>query len=85
MINVDGCYFSSTTDFVNWKATNRFTLGVGFNIDDFNIDVAYQRSMQKGDFHPFEAISVDGSLNKAPVVEVNNNRDQFLITLGYKF
>ena len=85
MINVDSCYFSSTTDFVNWKATNRFTLGVGFNIDDFNIDVAYQRSMQKGDFHPFEAISVDGNLNKAPVVEVNNNRDQFLITLGYKF
>ncbi len=85
MLNTDGCYFSSSTDFVNWKATNRFTFGVGFNIDDYTIDVAYQHSQQKGDFHPFETVTVDGSLNKAPVVEVNNNRDQFLITLGYKF
>lgn len=85
MLNADGCYYSSTTDFVNWKATNRFTFGVGFNIDNFNIDVAYQHSEQKGDFHPFETITVDDAINKAPVAKVNNNRDQFLITLGYKF
>ena len=84
-LNTDGCYFSSTTDYVNWKATNRFTLGVGFLIDDFNIDVAYQHSAQKGDFHPFETVTVEGATNMAPTVEVNNNRDQFLITLGYKF
>ena len=85
MLNADGCYYSSTADFVNWKATNRFTFGVGFNIDNFNIDVAYQHSEQKGDFHPFETITVDDAINKAPVAKVNNNRDQFLITLGYKF
>lgn len=84
-LNTDGCYYSSTTDFVNWGATNRYTFGVGFNIDNFNIDVAYQHSEQKGDFHPFEAFMVDGKLNKAPVKEVKNNRDQFLITLGYRF
>lgn len=84
-LDTDGCYYSSTTDFVNWGATNRFSLGVGFLIDDFTIDVAYQRSMQKGDFYPFETITVDGTPNKVPAVEVNNDRDQFLITLGYKF
>lgn len=84
-LNADGCYFSSTTDYVNWGATNRFTFGVGFNIDDFNIDVAYQRSMQKGDFHAFETITVDDTPNRAPTVEVKDNRDQFLITLGYRF
>lgn len=84
-LDTDGCYYSSTTDYVNWDAINRLSLGVGFIIDDFTIDVAYQRSMQKGDFHPFETITVDGIPNKAPTVEVNNDRDQFLITLGYKF
>ena len=84
-LDTDGCYYSSSTDFVNWGATNRFSLGVGFLIDDFTIDVAYQRSMQKGDFYPFETLTVDGTPNKAPAVEVNNDCDQFLITLGYKF
>ena len=91
-LNTVGSYFSSTTDYVNWKATNRFTFGVGFNIDDFNIDVAYQRSMQNGDFHPFESfdektkmVNVHNVYNLAPATEVKNNRDQFLITLGYKF
>ena len=84
-LDTDGCYYSSSTDYVNWGATNRFSLGVGFLIDDFTIDVAYQHSAQKGDFHPFETITVDGTQNKAPAVEVKNDRDQFLITLGYKF
>ena len=84
-LDTDGCYYSSSTDYVNWGATNRFSLGVGFIIDDFTIDVAYQHSAQKGDFHPFETITVDGTQNKAPAVEVKNDRDQFLITLGYKF
>ena len=84
-LDADGCYFSSSTDYVNWDATNRFSLGVGFLIDNFTIDVAYQHTAQKGDFHPFETITVDGTPNKAPAVEVNNDRDQFLITLGYKF
>lgn len=84
-LDTDGCYYSSSTDYVNWDATNRFSLGVGFIIDNFTIDVAYQHSAQKGDFHPFETITVDGTQNKAPAVEVKNDRDQFLITLGYKF
>ena len=85
--NSDGYYYSSTTDYTNWKAINRFTLGVGFNIDNFNIDVAYMHTTQKGDFYPFETIEKmpNGDSNIAPSVEVKNDRDQFLITLGYKF
>lgn len=86
-LDTDGCYFSSTTNYVNWKATNRFTLGAGYAFDNFNIDVAYQHSSQKGDFYPFETIDrmVNGDTNIAPCVEVNNNRHQFLLTLAYKF
>ncbi len=86
-LDTDGCYFSSTTNYVNWKATNRFTLGAGYTFDNFNIDVAYQHSSQKGDFYPFETVDrmVNGDTNIAPCVEVNNNRHQFLLTIGYKF
>lgn len=86
-LGTDGCYFASTTNWTNWKATNRFTCGVGFNINSFNIDVAYQHSSQKGDFHPFQSISrmCNGDTNIAPSIDVNNNHNQFLITLGYRF
>lgn len=86
MLNTDGCYFSSSNDYVNWKATNRFTLGVGFNIDNFTIDAAYMHSAQKGDFYPFESVQMsEGGNNYVKGTEISNNRDQFLITLGYKF
>lgn len=86
-LRTDGCVFSSTTNYVNWKANNRFTLGAGYAFDNFNIDVAYQYSAQKGDFYPFETIqkTFDNDTNIAPCVEVNNDRHQFLLTLAYKF
>lgn len=86
MLNADGCYYMSTTDYVNWKSTNRLTCGVGFNLDHFNIDLAYQFSTTKGDFHPFETVAMyDGSNNEAPTTEIKNNRHQVLLTLGYRF
>ena len=27
-----GTYYSTTTDYTNWKATNRFTCGIGYHI-----------------------------------------------------
>ena len=48
-----GSNYSTATDYVNWDSTNRFTLGVGYQMKDFNIDLAYQYSAQNGDFHPF--------------------------------
>ena len=37
-----GNYYSSETDYVNWKATHRITAGVGFTFDHFKVDMAYQ-------------------------------------------
>ena len=79
----NGVYIASSADYTNWKAMNRFTLGVGFNYQNLAIDVAYQYSTQKGDFYPFESFSDMGCSVKATQVE--NNRHQLLMTVGYKF
>lgn len=94
-ISSPGVYYSSATDYTNWKATNRLTFGVGYQIDKFNIDLSYQCSMQKGDFTPFtewvetepnEMGVVDHSQdNIAGATSVKNNRHQVMLTLGYHF
>ena len=48
-----GTYMASTTDYTNWKDTHRLTAGIGYSIDNFRIDLAYQYSMRKGDFYPY--------------------------------
>lgn len=68
----------SNADYTNWKATNRFTCGLGFTAEKWNVDLAYQYSAQKGDFHPFAGFTDVKS-------EVKNNRSQLLLTLGYHF
>ena len=88
LVHSPGIYYSSSADYTNWKATNRFTCGVGYNVSNWNIDLAYQYSAQKGDFHPFadyqdrESTAED---NIATVSEVKNNRSQLLLTVGYRF
>lgn len=81
----NGVYSSTSADYTNWKATNRFTCGVGFNYQNLNIDVAYQYSAQKGDFYPFESFD-DPELNcSVGATKVENKRHQLLMTVGYKF
>lgn len=88
-----GSSYSSATDFVNWKATNRFTLGLGYQIEKLNIDLAYQYSSQQGTFYPFSSMAVIDPANPMtpPIVNqptattVDNNRSQLLLTLGYHF
>lgn len=91
-----GNAYSSEADFVNWKDINRFTVGLGYQIKKFNIDLAYQYSAQKGDFYPFSnlpAISYTTGIgatakttpNFASATKVENNRSQLLLTLGYQF
>ena len=90
-----GIYYTSTTDFTNWKGTNRVTFGIGYQIDRWNIDLAYQYSAQKGDFRPFGTYYetdaqgnwiADSPQNNIPsVTSVKNNRSQLLMTLSYHF
>lgn len=93
-----GTNVASATDYTNWKSTNRLTLGVGYSYGKFFADLAYQYSMQKGDFYPFMDAYVDDYLlddkgqiikdeinNYATKTEVDYNRHQLLLTLGYRF
>ena len=85
-----GTSYASATDYTNWKATNRFTLGVGYQIDKFNIDLAYQYSSQSGDFYPFsnvKNININSTTynNIATGTKVKNDKSQLLLTLGYRF
>lgn len=89
-----GTAYSSTTDYTNWGAINRFTLGIGYKVKKFNIDLAYQYSAQNGSFAPFSNIR-DVSIpsgattvkesNIATTADVKNNKNQLLLTLGYTF
>lgn len=95
-LNADGCYYTSTTDYTNWKDTHRVTCGVGYTHDNFSLDLAYQYSSKNGDFYPFESM---GSIqdgyddfgkpryidNIATATKVKNERHQFMMTLGWKF
>lgn len=89
-IESPGSYYSSTTDFVNWKATNRITAGVGYSYKGWSFDLAYQYSQTNGDFYPFmnyfAGSGEDSSLNNvADAVSVSNKRNQLIFTLGYRF
>ena len=89
-INSPGSYYSSSTDYTNWKSTNRITCGVGYNVSNFSFDLAYQYTVQSGDFSPFTnyyASAEDSPEydNICNAVKVDNKRHQLLLTLGYHF
>lgn len=96
-----GVYYSSTTDYTNWKDTHRLTAGLGFTFDKLRLDLAYQYSMRDGDFYPFmqhysasyDAFDANGNttgeiktlVNECKPVKVKDNRHQLLATLTYSF
>ena len=86
-INSPGTYYSSTTDYTNWKSQHRVTCGVGFTAGKFGIDVAYQFVTAKGEFAPFMSYNGDTAEESciADVVNVTNKRHQVLATLSYRF
>ena len=66
------------TEYENSLAKNIFTVGLGYRIDQFYLDAAYQYTHQKGEFYLFDNENV-------PATEVKNERNQFMVTLGYRF
>ena len=66
------------TDFTNWKAINRFTVGLGYRYKGGYVDVAYQYSGQKGDFYAFDDVDLKPT-------EIENNRSQVMCTFGFRF
>ncbi len=83
-----GTFYSSTTDYTNWKCTNRITAGVGYTYKKLFIDLAYQYSQTNGSFYPFMSY-VDNSNadydNICNAAKVSDKRNQLILTLGYKF
>jgi hypothetical protein len=94
-LNSDGSYYASATDYTNWKSTNRITCGLGYTVNKFSFDLAYQYSSTTGDFYPFTngltATATDSNnqqytiSNNCSATKVNNKRHQVLFTLGYRF
>ncbi|MCD8282776.1 MAG: outer membrane protein transport protein [Prevotella sp.] len=93
-VNSLGTYYSSRSDYTNWKATNRITLGAGYTIGHFGIDIAYQYNVTSGTYYPFMSSEAtytygDGTqetvYNYVDGVKVKNKRNQFTATLSYKF
>lgn len=84
-----GSAYATSTDYTNWKSTNRVTAGFGYQMKKFFVDLAYQYSQTDGDFYPFmsyvanSASSPDNCI--ADGVKVSNKRNQMLLTLGYRF
>lgn len=88
-ISSPGSAYATSTDYTNWKSTNRITCGFGYSFNKFFMDLAYQYSQTNGDFYPFmSTYSLASSLeedNIADRVSVSNKRHQLLFTLGYRF
>lgn len=86
-VDSPGTMYASTTDYVNWKDTQRLTVGVGYKVGKMNIDLTYQLSKTDGEFHPFQDYSAINSSDTfvSGVSKVTNKRNQFLLTLGYTF
>jgi hypothetical protein len=94
-LNSEGSYYSSASDYTNWKATQRFTCGLGYTVEKLLLDLAYQYSTTNGDFYPFtngmSASVTDGGghttleTNNVNPVSVSNKHHQILFTVGYRF
>ena len=87
-IDSPGNAYATSTDYTNWKSTNRITAGLGYATGKFNIDLAYQYSQTNGEFFPFMNFSggADHALdNVVSQTNVSDNRHQVLLTVGYRF
>ncbi len=83
-----GSAYATSTDYTNWKSTNRVTAGLGYSYKKFFVDLAYQYSQTNGTFYPFMSYydNSDSTYdNIVDGVDVSNKRHQVLVTLGYKF
>lgn len=52
-IQSPGVGYATSADYTNWKATNRFTFGLGYSYKNIFIDAAYQYNHTNGDYYPF--------------------------------
>ncbi|WP_294476064.1 OmpP1/FadL family transporter [uncultured Bacteroides sp.] len=78
---------STSTEFSNLKATNNYTVGLGYKGSVFYADLAYQLHTYKEDFYPFynEVGAQFETIVVPNATKVTNTRSQVLLTLGMRF
>lgn len=93
---IDSYYMNyvTGTDYMNLKAANIFSFGMGYRGKNFYADVAYKYRHQHGDFYAFddsyqtakapEAQFITEGRELTPV-DVNLDRHNVTFTLGFKF
>ena len=84
-----GAAYATSTDYTNWKSTNRIMVGFGYQLKRFFMDLAYQYSQTDGEFFPFMSYMADDASSADNCIvdgtKVSNKRNQVLLTLGYRF
>lgn len=66
------------TDYTNWGAINRFSVGLGYRYKGGYVDLAWQYQAQKGDFYAFDHEGLQST-------EIDANRSQLMATFGFRF
>ncbi len=94
---IDSYYMNyvTGTDYINLKAANIISFGMGYRGKNFYADFAYKYRRQHGDFYAFddqyqsakapEAQFITDDDKSLTPTDVNLDRHNFTFTLGYKF
>ena len=86
--------FVTGTDYMNLKAANIFSFGMGYRGKSFYADVAYKYRRQRGDFYAFDDIYQTAKAPEAQFLtdashlaptDVKLDRHNVTFTLGFKF
>lgn len=94
-INSAAMDYATSTSYMRWGDTNILTLGIGYRIKGFYVDLAYKVRNQSADFHAFDTSFAQGegfiqanpdlpSYSIDPV-DVNMTRQSIVCSLGFKF
>ncbi len=75
--------YSTSTDYMKLSDVNIVTFGVGYKYNRFYLDLAYKFRAQSGDFYAFDTNGMNGY--SIEPVNVNLNRHQVVLGLGFKF
>ncbi|MDY5631350.1 MAG: hypothetical protein SPF56_02430 [Bacteroidaceae bacterium] len=74
--------YATNTEYMRLGGTSIVTLGMGYQHKGFYVDMTYQFRAQRGDFYAFDSANQTASLRP---VDVNLNRHQIQLGLGYRF
>lgn len=95
-INSAAMDYATGTSYMRWGDTNILTVGLGYRIKGFYVDLAYKVRNQSADFYAFDTGFAQGDTDFTQAnpdlrgvtispVDVNMTRQSITCTLGYKF